>query len=308
MALNLISSSLPEIDGCTLFNAVKAILADQGVPATVRHQLRDRAGRPADLSELFPEGSSLDSQDAATGAVKVRVKEAVADGPDPASNPLWELPASVVDAREGVVEFRLPKAVVEYAGIYLVNVGVLDADAVPQMVDATIMSVEKSLWAADPQVVLKQAGPPSLLEIRTLMVDRDPADNSLLDRVEFSTEQVLEAIVQPVQYFNEQPPPLTKFTTRDFPFQAAWQDAIIGNLLVMAAHNFRRNQLPYSAGGVSVDDKNKEGPYLAYGNQLLQSYKDFVLHKKVEINVKGFMGNIGSPFNRGLWGRGVGGY
>ena len=301
MPLNVITSSLPAIDGCTLFTAVKAILADQGVPATVRHQLRDRAGRPADLSELFPEGSSLDSQDAATGAVKVRIKEALATELDATNNPLWQLPATVVDAREGVVEFSLPKAVVEYAGIYLVSVGVLDADAVPQMVDAALMSVEKSLWAAKTEVVLRQDGPPSLLEIRTSMVDRDPADNSLLDRVEFSTEQVLEAIVQPVQYFNEQPPPLTKFTTRTFPFQAAWQDAVIGNLLIAAAHNFRRNQLAYSAGGVSVDDKNKEGPYLAYGTQLQQAYKDWVLNKKVELNVKGFMGNIRSPFGRGAW-------
>jgi hypothetical protein len=303
MALDFISSQLPEIDGCTLFTAVRAILADQGVPALVEHQIRDRAGRPVDLSELFPSGDSQDSVDAATGAVKVRVKEAVSDSPDPTVNPLWELPATVQDAREGLIRFRLPKATVEYAGVYLVSIGVLDADAVPRLVDSAIMSVERSLWATQVEVNLRQPGPPSLLEIRTLLVDRDPADNSLIDRVEFSTDQVLEAIVQPIQYFNEQPPPINKFTTRNFPYPAAWQDAIIGNLLVMAAHNFRRNQLPYSAGGVSVDDKNKEGPYLAYGNQLLQAFKDWTLNKKVELNVRGFMGNIASPFGRGSnWG------
>lgn len=305
MPLNVISSELPAIDGCTLFAAVKAILADQGVPAIVRHTVRTRTGRPADLSELFPAGSSLDSQDAGSGTVKVRIKEAIGDTLDATNNPLWELPATVEDAREGVIQFRLPKVVVEYAGIYLVSVGVLDAELVPQMVDSAVMSVERSLWAESTEVVLQQAGPPSLLDIRTVMMDRDPADNSLLDRVEFSTEQVLEAIVQPIQYFNEQPPPITKFTTRTFPFQAAWQDAIVGNLLLAAAHNFRRNQLAYSAGGVSVDDKNKEGPYLAYGNQLLQSFKDWTLNKKVELNVKGFMGVIGSPFNRGMYSNGM---
>lgn len=302
MPLNVIKSELPQIDGCTLFTSVKAILANQGVPATVEHVLRDRAGKPLDLTELF--GNSEDSQsesEPSNGCVKVRVKEAVSDELDPVNNPLWELKATVVDAREGVINFKLPKAVVEYAGIYLVSVGVLDDNKTPLAVDAAIMSVEKSLWAGDMEVVLKQEGPPSLIEIRNLMVDRDPADNSLIDRVEFSTDQVMEAIIQPIQYFNEQPPPIAKFTTRNFPFQAGWQDAIIGNLLIMAAHNYRRNQLAYSAGGVSVDDKNKEGPYLAYGNQLLQSYKDFVLNKKVEINVKGFMGSIGSPFGRGAW-------
>lgn len=301
--LNLIKSELPEIDGCTLFASIKAILADQGVPATVEHVLRDRSGKPLDLSDLFP-GTSSDSSaesEPTTGFVKVRIKEAVATELDATNNPLWELSATVEDARNGVVRFKLPKACVELAGIYLVSLGVLDEDKTPLAVDSAIMSVEKSLWARSNDVNLQQEGPPSLLDIRNMMVDRDPADNSLIDRVEFSTDQVLSAITGPVQYFNEQPPPLTLFNTRNFPFQSAWADAIVGNLLVMAAHNFRRNQLAYSAGGMSVDDKNKEGPYLAYGNQLLQGYKDFVLNKKVEINVKGFMGSIGSPFNRGNW-------
>lgn len=302
MPLNTITSELPQIDGCTLFTSIKAILADQGVPATVEHVLRGRNGRPLDLSELFP-GASTDSvsEDAAAGAVKVRIKEAIADELDPVNNPLWELKATVVDAAEGVITFKLPKACVEYAGIYTVSLGVLDAEGTPLAVDSAIMSVEKSLWASKLDVNLQQAGPPSLIEIRNIIVDRDPADNSLIDRVEFSTDQVMEAICQPVQYFNDQPPPIVKFNTRNFPFQSAWQDAIVGNLLIMAAHNYRRNQLAYSAGGISVDDKNKEGPYLAYGNQLMQGYKDFVLNKKVEINVKGFMGSIASPFGRGAW-------
>ncbi len=305
MPLDLITSELPQIDGCTLFTSVKAILASQGVPSLVEHVVRDRQGKPLDMTSLFPDAESEDvsaeSLPAGTGAVKVRIKEAVSDALDAVNNPLWELTATVLNAREGLIQFRLPKKTVELAGIYLVSVGVLD-DGTPVAVDAALMSVEKTLWARKLDVNLQQAGPPSILEIRSLMVDRDPADNSLLDRVEFSTDQVMEAIIQPIQYFNEQPPPIGKFTTRDFPFQAAWQDAIIGNLLIMAAHNYRRNQLAYSAGGISVDDKNKEGPYLAYGNQLLQSYKDFVLNKKVEINVKGFMGNIQSPFARGAWG------
>lgn len=298
--LDLIKSELPKIDGCTLFQAVKAIVADQGVPATVEHVLRDRTGRPLDLTDLSGE-SSQDSHDAGAGQVKVRIKEAVAAEIDAVRNPLWELPATVTDAANGVVQFRLPRATVEFAGVYLVSLGVLDAQGTPRAVDQALLSVEKSLWAKTTAVVLEQVGPPSLATLRTLMVDRDPADNSLLDRVEFSTEQVLEAIVQPINYFNEQPPPVCKFNTRDFPFRAAWQDAVIGNLLVMAAHNYRRNQLAYTAGGTAVDDKNKEGPYLAYGTQLLQSFKDWVLNKKVELNVKGFMGSVSSPFARGAW-------
>lgn len=303
--LDLIKSELPQIDGCTLFTSVKAILANQGVPSLVEHVLRDRQGKPLDLRGLFPDAESEDvsveSQESGSAAVKVRVKEALSDALDPTNNPLWELSAVVTDARNGTVQFRLPKATVELAGVYTVSLAVL-VGGVPQAVDQAIMSVEKSLWAASLDVNLQQPGPPSLVEIRNLMVDRDPADNSLLDRVEFSTDQVMMAICQPIQYFNDQPPPLTKFNTRNFPYASAWQDGIIGNLLVMAAHNYRRNQLAYSAGGVSVDDKNKEGPYLAYGNQLLQGYKDWVLNKKVELNTQMFMGQIASPFSRGAWG------
>jgi hypothetical protein len=36
----------------------------------------------------------------------------------------------------------------------------------------------------------------------------------------------------------------------------------------MAANHYRRNRLAHSAGGVTIDDKNKEREYMAEGQRL----------------------------------------
>lgn len=298
MEFDVVKSEIPEIDGCPLYRSVKAFLVDQGVKAVLEHQLRGRDGLVLNLSSLFPSGESeSESEDAGTGSIKIRIKEVISTALSPTTNPLWEVPAWVVDAENGIVRCKLTAPIVELAGIYEVGYGIMDGDDVVA-IDSAVMSVESSLFAARTSTILQHKGPPSLLEIRSLMMDRDRADNSLINRVEFSTDQILQALVQPIQYFNDQPPPLGEFTTRNFPWRSAWQDATIGNLLVMAAHNYRRNTLPYSAGGISIDDKNKEREYLAYAQQLLQGYKDFVLNKKVELNAQLMTGHIGSAFGR----------
>lgn len=292
----VIPTEVPRTDHCPLFSAIRAALVPQGVAAVIEHVVRDGTGRPVDLAPLFAV-SQPDPDD--RYFVRVRIKEAVSPFADPTTNPFWELPATVEDVFEGRVRIPLLPALVEYAGIYEAAVAVVDANRQPVLVDRFVVWVEKSLWSDNLDANLTPGGPPTLQEIRTLLMDRDPADNSLLDRVEFSTDQVVTAICQPVRLFNEMPPPVAIYDTRTFPFQAAWRDAIVGHLLVMAAHNYRRNHLPYSAGGVSVDDKNKEGPYLSMGLRLLDEYKTFVINKKVEINAHRFVGGIGSPFGRG---------
>jgi hypothetical protein len=54
----------------------------------------------------------------------------------------------------------------------------------------------------------------------------------------------------------------------------------------MAANHYRRNRLPHQAGGVAIDDKNKEREYMGEGQRLLQEYAAWVQNKKVEINTK----------------------
>ena len=52
----------------------------------------------------------------------------------------------------------------------------------------------------------------------------------------------------------------------------------------MASDSYRTNSLPYSAGGLTIDDKNK---YQQYGNeakQALAEYKEWIITTKKAIN------------------------
>ena len=85
-------------------------------------------------------------------------------------------------------------------------------------------------------------------------------------------------------------------TTKTFPFNEIWLKGIQAYLYRMAANTYRRNRLSYSAGGVSVDDNNKEREYAAAGSGMLREFQDMVQAKKVEINIAGFSGNIPSQY------------
>jgi hypothetical protein len=68
-------------------------------------------------------------------------------------------------------------------------------------------------------------------------------------------------------------------------------------LFDIAANHYRRNQLAYSAGGMSIDDKNKEQQYIAASSRMLQMFQENVKAKKIEINIAAFSGSLGSPYS-----------
>jgi hypothetical protein len=91
------------------------------------------------------------------------------------------------------------------------------------------------------------------------MRDNGPADNSLLDDVEFDAAEITQAVLRPIMYWNETPPPIQPLlTTKTFPFREMWMVGIQSYLFDMVSSHYRRNQLAYNAGGLSIDDKNKE--------------------------------------------------
>lgn len=70
----------------------------------------------------------------------------------------------------------------------------------------------------------------------------------------------------------------------------------MGELYILAAKHYRRNQLAYNAGGIAVDDKNKAQEYEAIGNQMLQEYMKWVKMTKVQINKEAWDGSFGSTY------------
>ena len=311
MSFNIVHAEIPALDGCQILTRTKAYIVDQGVCGTLEHVFMDRKGLALDLS-AFDEGAAPPSTPSTEsvgseasipsepieplGKVVLRVKELTAAA-NCASNPLYEVDGTFADAAGGVVQARLPSEVVQDAGIYQLSWGILDASETLQLVNDGLLSVERSLFGESVRTQYRIQGPPTINEIRMHIMDSSGAENLLLDDVEFHFEQIAAAVTKPIRQWEESPPPLrTRFDTRNFPYKHNWLEAIAGHLFMAAAHNYRRNHLPYQAGGLAIDDKGKEQQYLQAGQMLLQGWKEFMMFKKFELNARECVGAVGSSY------------
>jgi hypothetical protein len=136
------------------------------------------------------------------------------------------------------------------------------------------------------------------MEIR-LQARDFPEANNLLSAVEYSDNEIIFSITRPIQEFNEVSPPLTAYYSgSSFPWRYQWLNAILGNLMRIAADHYRRNRLPSQHGGLTVDDKNKDNPYWEIAQQLLSDWRLWMLQKKIELNAKSALGSLHSDYSR----------
>lgn len=300
--MQVIDAGTHSMDGCPILTRIRAYIVDQGVVCTLRHCMRDRRGNPIDLSEyLAPAMSeSVSESSTASGEVLLRVRDWLGTGIT-CNGAVHDIVGSCNSPETGIVQAILPAAVVANAGIYELSWGITDADGTFVVANSGILSVERNLLQFESSKSRRTPGPPTINEIRMWMMDSSASENVLLDDVEFSDEQICLAMTKPIQRWNETPPPIETYTTRTFPFRGAWASAVLGELYVMAAAHYRRNRLGGSAGGVQIDDKNKEQEYMGEGRRLLEEYQTWLLSKKVEINMRKFAGQHVSRYSRLGW-------
>jgi hypothetical protein len=139
-------------------------------------------------------------------------------------------------------------------------------------------------------------GPLSFAEIRLALRDSGAVENRLLQTVRFSDEELILAMSRPVQYWNEIPPPVGTYDMRSFPYRYHWLQGTIGYLMMMLSEYQRANQLEYSAGGISVRDQSAFMTYAQASELYISQYKTFVRQKKIETNIRGGFGSVGSQF------------
>jgi hypothetical protein len=302
--MQVITAGIPEMDACPILTRIKAFIIDQGVVVTLRHTMRDRQGNPLDLEPYLdnPSSTSESEIEGVGGTVVLLVRDWLGTGIQ-ATGPraLRELEGRPVDPGAGTIEADLTARIVEASGIYELTWGIKDADGNYVASNSGILSVERNLLTAR-ALHGKNPGPPTINEIRMWMMDSSPSENTLLDQVEFSDEQICLALTKPIQQWNESPPPLRPAqTTRTFPFRGAWASAALGELYIMAAAHYRRNALGGSAGGLQINDKGKEKEYMAEGLRLREEYTAWMLNKKVSINMTLFSGGNSSTYSRMGW-------
>jgi hypothetical protein len=205
--------------------------------------------------------------------------------------PITEVAASIVDAATGQVSFVLPSAITAIAGIYRLELGVLNSARKLIFSDQGLLSVERGQFGN----TLDMSGPPTLTEIRMALRDSQ-VENNLLDSYEFSADEVIFSVIRPVMEWNETPPDVRRFNCHTFPWRELWLKGIISYLLQTAVFHYTRNKLNASHGGLTVADKEKDREYQALASLFRDEWLRGLRAKKVEINIGLVYRSLGSGY------------
>jgi hypothetical protein len=188
---------------------------------------------------------------------------------------------TVLDNTLGTIEFKLPTAVRNYAGIYLAEIGVVEDDELI-FNNELFVYVERSAFGNRPN------GPPNIADIRLSLRDSDPFESELLSTNTYNLVEICHAATRAVQIYNEMPPSLNTFrkTTCNFPHRSLWTQGTQALLFDAIIEQYRKNRLPYQAGGVSIDDQSKLQEYHAAAQQNIQEFKQRSMELKAQANVQ----------------------
>lgn len=301
------------VKGTLLLSKVRAFNITGRRKATLEYVLTDMNGLPVDLSQCLctDEGGSLSlsSESGSLGEcgyyVEFRLQEYMSRGTSSSGNGLCVKEAEIVDANTGKVKVELTADDTNVPGVYFGSFALVERPATDGDEPVAVFSntfyvhigrdLYTALKAGDGR---SPGGPPSVAEVRLHLRDTDPAESFLLDNLKFDDAEIAQATYLPVEEWNETPPPIGTFNTTDFPYRYHWLMAIAGHLFLIAAEHQRANNLTYAAGGVSVNDMDKEPNYEQAAARRLQQWRAWMRHKKAEINLGMAYGGIGSTYGR----------
>ncbi len=261
-------------DGCPVLAKGRVVVADKGTNPTLVWELRDRDGNPLDVSAYLCDSQESEENSEQCGQVIFRFADAVLPGT------IQQVIGRAVDGGvTGLLEVDLPDVITDQATIWQFQVAVTNSAGKIQHMNSGLLSIERGLFGDVDQLT----GPPTLQELR-LMIRDSAAENSRLQDFEFSDIEVVHAITRPIMQWNERPPQIGKVVPASFPYRENWAKAAVGELLQLAAHNYRRNKTQMSAAGVTDQSLDRDNPYEAKAQLLRQEWLAFVDHEKVRIN------------------------
>jgi hypothetical protein len=303
-AQNAIRPKQTVVDGCPVLPKLQCHEVQMAQNARLLWNFKSPQGEFVNLHDCLDNcstdsasGENFDLIDTPGCGPVLRIREIT--GYDPLQDKIHSIPVTIIDAASGLVRANpLPAAITRHPGVYLEEWAFFDPSGNMLFSNQCCTFVRRGLFGVNPDINKRNLGPPSIEEIRLAMRDNAPADNVLLDDFEFDAAEIAQAVTRPIQYWNETPPPINPLlTTKTFPFREMWLLGIQSYLFDMVASHYRRNQLAYNAGGVAVDDKNKEQQYRATSTLLTQQFREMLRAKKMEINIALFSGSIGSPYS-----------
>lgn len=282
---NVIAPSVSTSEGCPVRTKGRVIISPKGQSSTISWELRFPDGEAVDLTDCMDNvGGPNAIPDLNELMAEVRFWDC--------DRNITSADVTVVDGANGIVTFDIPAGVRDTAGVYGLQIGILDAGTDSLIFsNSGLLSIERSGWGNLNQVT----GPPTLEEIRMHVRDR-ASENTLLMAVEFDDAEIIDAIRWPIMQFNEAAPEAIRFNCGSFPYTYQWRNAIVGELMRTAAHHYMRNKLQAVSGGLTVDDKDKNREYLYLSDAYRVEWLKFIDEKKLEINMYAFFGSYGSGY------------
>lgn len=288
-------------------NRIKRVSTGQCRVDNQTLQIADiNTGKPIDLSDYMTGSSSSSSESSSSSSeccktvwcgfpnkidcvlktgVEIVIKET-------SSSLLYKSVMATIDSEEdaknGIVHIPIDCELSDKAGIWL-GMAILWKDGQQRYQYPFYFDVLPNL-----SVYNSTGGPIAIYEVRLAIRDVCPEVNFLIDTVEFKDEEIAWAIRRPVDYWNEAKPPLgISYSPMNFPYRYNWLNGTIGELLMLMAFWLRRNDLDYSAAGLTVEDTKKWPFYLQQGEKLKAEYKEWVKQEKITLNADQAWGTLG---------------
>lgn len=270
-------------DGCPLLAKLRTAIVQKGTTPDLLWQMRDTSGLPIDISDVCDGSEESEEDDDHCGQVIFRFADAVTPGV------IQQIIGEVTSAEDGNVSVTLTDAITDSPGIWQFQVAVTDKDGNVLAMNAGLLSVERGLFGNTE----KLCGPPTLQELRLELRD-SPIQNIRIGDFEFSDAELIYCLSRPLLQWNERPPNIKKFTASTFPYRYNWTRAVVGELMALAAHYYRRNKTQMVAAGVTDQSLDRDQSYDMMSQMLRQEWLAFVDHKKVEINAQAAWGTHNS--------------
>lgn len=295
----VVRPAVTTVDNRPILAKVPAVAIPQGTAPVVELVLRDDRGRPINFETCgfssITSSSLSSSSGSPSGKVLLKGREAL-----DTSNGIYivDTEAAFIDAAAGVVRAKIPASATSLHQILELNCGVVSTIGELIHVSKLYVLVDKSQFGSVTAISGKASGVPQISAIRIALRDNAPEDNPLLNTFEFDDSEIILCMLKCVEHWNTMQPTVRRFfNTNNFFNPTALINGVMGELYLLAAKHYRRNQLTYSAGGLSVDDKNKAQEYEVTGDRMLQDYLKWCKMTKVAINKEAWDGSFGSTYD-----------
>lgn len=132
-------------------------------------------------------------------------------------------------------------------------------------------------------------------EIRMFLMDR-PELNTLIRTINFSTEEIDQAAISVIDYFNTISPQTVCHVLETFPYRYLLVIGVAGYLLRSGSINQALNHFAYSVDGVQIDDNAKAELFLRIGGEFWEEFKQLAQNIKVAQNISAAFGSVGSEY------------